>query len=98
CDAEGRVQLRAEDHALAGPPLEGRIHVHADDPGDHSEIDPDSPPPPAQALWTLWAAGELAGAELSPPESGRAVAHAILRALGRPVSEDMSPVPGTSHD
>jgi len=114
-DAEGRVQLRAEDHPLAGPPLEGRIHVHADAgtrpdaatgtrpdaatdarpdaatdtrPDAATDTRPDAPPPPAEALWTLWAAGELADLGLAPPASGRAVARAILRALGRPVPED----------
>ncbi len=98
CDPEGRVQLRAEDHALAGPALEGRIHVHADDASDSTATNPDSPPPPAQALWTLWAAGELTGTASSPADSGRSVAHAILRALGRPVPEAISHVPETSHD
>ena len=87
CDPEGRVQLRAEDHPLAGPPLEGRIHVHAD-ARTSSATRLDTPPPPAEALWTLWAAGELADLELAPAASGRAVARAILRALGRPVPED----------
>lgn len=96
-DAEGRVQLRAEDHALAGPPLEGRIHMHADASASGTPIGPSSdaldvPPPPAEALWTLWAAGELVADPLRSPRdpaaSGRAVAHAILRALGRPVPED----------
>ena len=45
-------------------------------------------PPPAEAPWTLWAAGELADDSRSPADSGRAVARAILRALGRPVPED----------
>lgn len=94
-DAEGRVQLRAEDHALAGPPLEGRVHMHADSDAsgeptaaNHDAADAQGvPPPPAEAPWTLWAAGELVDAR-APAESGRAVARAILRALGRPVPED----------
>jgi len=85
-DAEGRVQARAEDHPLAGPPLEGRIHVHADARADAVADDLDAPPPPPPALWTLWAAGELVGAP-DPAASGRAVASAILRALDRPVPE-----------
>lgn len=92
-DAEGRVQLRAEDHALAGPPLEGRVHMHADSSASGQPIASpasdalDLPPPPAEAPWALWAAGELVDAP-APAESGRAVARAILRALGRPVPED----------
>ncbi len=90
-DPEGRVQLRAEDHALAGPPLEGRIHLPADtsanDHSNHPDTALDTPPPPAEALWTLWAAGELVDSP-NPAASGRAVARAILRTLGRPVPED----------
>ena len=90
-DAEGRVQLRAEDHALAGPPLEGRVHMPADtsasDHSSHPATALDTPPPPAEALWTLWAAGELVDSP-NPAASGRAVARAILRTLGRPVPED----------
>ena len=91
-DAEGRVQLRAEDHALAGPPLEGRVHMPADTSASGESptaIDDalDVPPPPADAPWTLWAAGELVDSR-APADSGRAVARAILRALGRPAPED----------
>jgi len=97
CDPEGRVQLRAEDHPLAGPPLEGRVHLHAHAstgpitaPITAPTADPhlDTPPPPAEALWTLWAAGELTDAALTPAASGRAVARAILKSLGVPVPED----------
>jgi len=86
-DPEGRVQLRAEDHALAG------IHPPADNAINHrtsnaiTAIALDVPPPPAEALWTLWAAGELVDSP-TPAASGRAVARAILRTLGRPVPED----------
>jgi len=44
---------------------------------------------PADPPWTVWIAGELRG-DCSPPDapaSGRAVASAVLAALGRPVPE-----------
>lgn len=79
CDPDGRALLRAEDHPLAGPP------VHA---ADDATDPPLTPPPPAAAPWTLWAAGELAGAAPdASAASGRAVARAVLRALGRPAPE-----------
>ena len=49
CDPDGRVQLRAEDHPLAGP--------ETFDLADSQQV----PAPPAPP-WTLWACGALGGA------------------------------------
>ena len=87
CDREGRVELRAEDHPLAGPTVPD-LTTSRDEPD--AQTGDLRPPPPAAAAWTLWAAGELAGAEPSASAaSGRAVARAVLRALGRPEAADV---------
>ena len=49
CDAEGQVQLRAEDHPLAGPAIFTTATAA------------DGPPPPPTPPWTLWACGALRG-------------------------------------
>ncbi len=49
CDADGRAQLRAEDHPLAGPIFD--------------VTDSQAPAPtPLTSSWTLWACGALGGA------------------------------------
>ncbi|HEY0136948.1 MAG TPA: 2Fe-2S iron-sulfur cluster-binding protein, partial [Nannocystis sp.] len=63
CDADGRVQLRAEDHPLAGPA--------SFDVGTIL----DGPPAPPTPAWTLWACGSLR----ATGDDGAAVARALLR-------------------
>jgi sarcosine oxidase subunit alpha len=71
CDADGRVQLRAEDHPLAGPA--------SFDAGTLMR----GPPAPPTSAWTLWACGSLRAAG----DDGAAVAAALLRDIQRPAVE-----------
>ncbi len=75
CDPDGRVQLRAEDHPLAGPA--------SFDVGTTMRGPPAPPTPP----WSLWACGSLHGGPLHGPGDGSAVAAALLRHIDRPVPE-----------